>query len=59
MRIRGLAVLQPCRLSDLVPFRSQTFSQTLPNAKTGFVCCDSDIIISVHCSGQSASQVDD
>ena len=41
MHIRGLAVQQPCRqtftlVSSLIPFRSQTFVRSLPNATLAF-----------------------
>ena len=47
---RGLAV--PQYISSLIPFSFQTFE-----CHTGFCDSGSDLIINVHCSGESASQV--
>ena len=41
-------------VSSLIPFRFQTFARSLPKATLAF---GSALIISVHCAGESASQV--
>ena len=45
-------------VSSVIPFRSHSFARSLPNATLAFFCnSGSDLNISVHYSGKSASQV--
>ena len=59
MHTRELAVPQLCRLSAWYQaFRSQTFARSLQNTTLAFaIHSGSDLIINIHCSGDSASQV--
>ena len=60
MHTGGSAVPQPCRLSAGVKFDSIALSDicTVPSeCHTGFCNSGSDLIINVHCSEESASQV--
>ena len=53
MHTRGLAAPQPCRLSASV----KSDSIPLPDICTGFGSSGSNLIINLHCSGKSASQI--